>query len=452
MARLGGFEAAPRIAVGVSGGADSLALALLARGWAAGRGGAILALTVDHGLRPESADETRRVAAWMAARSIPHAALRWDGDKPSAGIQAAAREARHRLLAERCRSEGILHLALAHHADDQVETVLLRFSRGSGVDGLAGMASVRWDGDVRLIRPLLDVRHTRLVATCQGFGQEWIEDPSNHAPAYARGRLRAAASVLGAEGLSHESVCATARRAGRARNTLETLTADLLARTAQLYPEGWVRLDPAGLVNAPEELGLRALARILACVGGAAYPPRIERLERLFEELCAGLTTGRITGRTLGGCRIIPRGDGLLITREPGAVRERLLLPPGGEVWWDHRFRVRLGLDAPKPLTVACLGAEGWKSACKMKETQRVPLRAERESSIIGQPAREQEAPRLTLPEPVRMALPALWDGGTLVSVPGLPPSPIHAETRFVPAYPLAGAAFPVVKGQTDII
>ncbi|HYG87313.1 MAG TPA: tRNA lysidine(34) synthetase TilS [Azospirillum sp.] len=422
MERLGGFEAAPRVAVGVSGGADSLALALLAQGWAAGRGGAILAFTVDHGLRPESAEEAARVAAWMAARGIPHAVLRWDGDKPAAGIQTAAREARHRLLAERCRAEGILHLALAHHADDQAETVLLRLARGSGVDGLAGMAPVRWDGDVRLIRPLLDVPHARLVATCRALGQDWIEDPSNRSPAYARGRLRAVADALGTEGLSTERLCDTARRAARARSALETLTADLLGRAAQLFPEGWIRLDPAALAAAPEELGLRALARALACIGGAPYPPRAERLERLYGELCAGLTAGR----TLGGCRILPRRGGLLVVREPGSADERLTLPPGGEVWWDRRFRVRLGADAPGPLTVARLGAEGWRSA-------------------LAEPNMGSDLARLALPEPVRTALPALWDGGALVTIPGAAAASVSAEARFAPAYPLAGPAFPVV-------
>lgn len=426
MARLGGFEAAPRLALGVSGGADSLALALLAQGWAAGQGGAVLALTVDHGLRPDSAAEAARAAAWMAARGIPHAILRWEGAKPATGIQTAARAARHRLLAERCQTEGILHLALAHHADDQAETVLLRLARGSGVDGLAGMAPVRWEPHVRILRPLLDVPHAALVATCLALGQEWIEDPSNRSPAYARGRLRAVSDALGAEGLSAERLCDTARRAARARRALEELTADLLGRAADVHPDGWIRLDPAALAAAPEELGLRALSRVLACVGGAPYTPRAERLERLHEEIRAGLTAGR----TLGGCRVLPRRGGLLVAREPDGAVERLHLGPGAEVWWDRRFRVRLGAEAQRPLTVARLGGAGWRTAL----------------------SRHPELADFPLPEPARAALPALWDGADLLAVPSLGLTAEGAQAVFAPAHPLAGPAFPVVSGSTGII
>ena len=434
MARLGGFEAAPRLAVGVSGGADSLALTLLAHDWAAARGGAVLALTVDHALRPAAAEEAAQVAAWLAARGIAHAVLRWEGAKPASGIQAAARAARHALLAERCRAEGILHLLLAHHRDDQAETVLLRLARGSGVDGLAGMAPIRWDADVRILRPLLDVPHAALEATCRDHGQPWIEDPSNRSPAYARGRLRAASAALAGEGLEAERLCDTARRAGRARAALEDLTAALLARAATLYPEGWVRLDPAPLAAAPEELGLRALARVLACVGGAPYAPRAERLERLYEEVCAGLRAGR----TLGGCRVAPRRGALAVTREPDAAGERLTLVPGGRVWWDRRFTVALPPDAPGPVTVARLGAEAWRQLAAGDPAEHPPLRA------------------LDLPEPARAALPALWKEGDLTGVPALPIPGLGAgakgAARFTPSAPLAGPAFPVVKGGACII
>ncbi|MGE0725158.1 MAG: tRNA lysidine(34) synthetase TilS, partial [Alphaproteobacteria bacterium] len=137
MARLGPWERSPRLAVAVSGGPDSLALTLLADGWARARGGAVLALTVDHGLRPEAAAEAATVAAWLGARGIAHATLEWSGPRPMAAIQAAARAARLDLLAAACREAGILHLLLAHHRQDQAETASLRGARGSGTDGRA---------------------------------------------------------------------------------------------------------------------------------------------------------------------------------------------------------------------------------------------------------------------------------------------------------------------------
>ncbi len=180
------FESQPVIAVAVSGGPDSLALLLLVDRWARDQGGAALALTVDHGLRPDSAAEAAQVGAWAKARGIAHAVLPWTGDKPQTGIQAAARQARYRLLTEACAARGILHLAIAHHADDQAETVLFRRERGSGPAGLAGMTAARSLGAVRMIRPLLGWPKSALTQTCRHFGQDFVEDPSNRSDRFAR--------------------------------------------------------------------------------------------------------------------------------------------------------------------------------------------------------------------------------------------------------------------------
>ena len=236
MAALGPFEPGPVIAVGVSGGADSLALALLVKGWAAKRGGRVVALTVDHGLRVGSAREAREVARWLKRRGLEHHVLRWQGAKPRTGIPAAARAARYRLLTDWCRRAGVLHLALGHHLEDQAETFLLRLARGSGVDGLAAMAPVTELGGVRLLRPLLDVEKERLRASLRRRGQEWIEDPSNADPGFARTRMRAQLPELAAEGLTPGRLATTAARMARARNALEAEVARNLAYAVDLHP------------------------------------------------------------------------------------------------------------------------------------------------------------------------------------------------------------------------
>ncbi|MDY0242779.1 MAG: tRNA lysidine(34) synthetase TilS, partial [Rhodospirillaceae bacterium] len=182
MDRLGPFERLPVVAVACSGGADSLALTILADAWARSRGGQAIALTVDHGLRADSAAEAATVGRWLAAREIPHHVLRWEGAKPGTGIQAAARRARYALLEDWCRQEGLLHLLLAHHRDDQAETLLMHLARGSGVDGLAGMAPITETRALRLLRPMLDAPHARLEATLAARGLVWVEDPSNRNP------------------------------------------------------------------------------------------------------------------------------------------------------------------------------------------------------------------------------------------------------------------------------
>ena len=151
MDRLGGFEKRPTVAVAVSGGADSMALAILANRWARQRRGKIVALTVDHGLRAGSRAEAKEAHRQLTSRGIDCMLLVWRGNKPKSGVQAAARDARYRLMAQWCRRHSVLHLLVAHHREDQAETILHRLARTSGVDGLAGMAAVHELPDIRLL-------------------------------------------------------------------------------------------------------------------------------------------------------------------------------------------------------------------------------------------------------------------------------------------------------------
>jgi tRNA(Ile)-lysidine synthase len=432
MRPLGPFEVQPRLAVAVSGGSDSLALTLLLHGWVRAQGGVLTALTVDHGLRPEAAMEARQVERWLKARGIRHRILVWRpaGETRRGGLQAAARAARYRLLGEWCRANRVLHLALAHHREDQAETLLLRLGRGSGLDGLAAMAAVAEREGVRLIRPLLPIPRARLAASLRRAGQDWIEDPSNRDPAHARVRLRFLMPALAAEGFTAARLAATAAHLGQARAALDDAVADLLALAAAPSPAGYLHLDPAPLRAAPAEVSLRALAHVLLAVGGAAYAPRLERLERLHAIVRAGGPAG---GATLGGCRILGRRGRLLICRESALAREEQPLRPGHSSLWDGRFLVTLLVDAPqagkslrRPAIVRRLGAEGWAAVA------------------VAAPALRRHA----IPPAARPALPALWDTRGIVSVPHLdwrrPGSHVSLAAAYAPGAALAGTRFTV--------
>lgn len=394
MAPLGPFEARPCVAVAVSGGADSLCLALLAHDWARERGGEAVALTVDHGLRTEAAAEAAQVRHWLTGRGIRHVTLRWQGDKPAADIQAQARAARYRLLEEWCAAHGVLHLLLAHHQDDQAETLLLRLARGSGVDGLSAMAPVSEGFSVRLLRPLLSVPHDWLTATLLARDQQWIEDPSNRNPAYARVRMRNLMPSLAAEGMASGRLAATARRLGRARAALEDMVAEAAARWVEVHPAGYALLDPAAFRAAAEEVGLRLLARLVQNVGGGAYPPREERLEALHGRLCGGLDAAV----TLGGCRLDVWQGRLLVCREAGRMAPPLPLIPDAEQVWDGRFRVKVADSAPSGLVLGALGATGWNRVARLVRPRRLP----------------------SMPAPMRATLPAVYDQQGLCEVPHL--------------------------------
>jgi len=391
--RLGPFERPPCLATAVSGGPDSLALALLAHAWVRRRGGTIVALTVDHGLRQESSTEAKQVGAWLAARGIAHHTLVWRGPYPASDIQAAARVARYRLLESGCAERGCLHLLTAHHREDRAETFWLRLARGSGLDGLAGISAVHELAQCRVLRPLLDVSPERLRARLRAEDQAWIEDPSNRNAAFGRVRLRQARALLAAEGLSAARLEETMRHLGRARQALEAGTAALLARAVALDPAGFAWLDVEAIERAEPELGLRALAAVLATVGGTDYPPRLERLERLYEML---LGDGLGRGRSLGRCRVTPARGRVLVCREPAAIEAPVGLVPGATLVWDRRFRIETSQACPEGVAVGALGID----------RQELPPKARRQLEL--------------LPGPVRPVLPVLRDRVGLTQVPAL--------------------------------
>ncbi len=428
MGPLGPFEQTPELAVAVSGGADSIALCLLADDWARARAGRVRALIVDHGLRPESTDEARQVAAWLAARDIAATVLTWRGAKPVTDVQAAARTVRYRLMTGWCRDAGVLHLLVGHHRDDQAETVLLRLGRSSGLDGLAAMAAIVETPPVRLLRPLLGVPPARLQATAKAHGQAWIEDPSNRDPGFARVRLRNLAPVLAAEGVTAQRLAAAAATLGRARGAMEAAVAGLLAATVTVHPAGFCLLDPAPYRAAPDEVARRALTRLVLCVGGGVYPPRGARLERLHRAL-ADAELG--AGRTLGGCRIVARRGRVLVCREAAVARGEVALGDNREAFWDRRFAVRAAAPRAgpaRPLTVRRLGRNGWAEvAAAWKSLRKTPI-----------------------PGAVRPGLPAFHDLDGVVAVPHLDYVRTNRgeaagesfRAEFRPAQPLGPPAF----------
>ena len=395
MAPLGPFEPAPRIAVAVSGGPDSLALCLLADRWARARRGAVFGLTVDHGLRPESGAEATQVRRWLTGRGITHRTLRWPGARPVTGLQEQARAARLALLTGWCRRAGVLHLLLGHQREDQAETALQRLVRGSGIDGLAAMAPVRLalepaGGGVRLLRPLLPVSRDALIATLARWDQPWIDDPTNRDTRHARPRLATALARLGAEGLSAERLAKAAERAAGDRSALDELCTDLLAACTRPSPAGFVTIDLSVLRRAPSALAVRALGCVVTTVSGSAYPPRQERLERLAHRLLDDGTKAA----TLGGCRVVPQRDGrVVVCREPSAASEVRPLVPGESALWDRRFVVSLGLSATAgPYVVRRLGTDGLAQARAMARSSGMSLTTD------------------GIPAPARPSLPALFD------------------------------------------
>jgi len=299
--------------------------------WARANGCALPAvLTVDHGLRPGSASDAKTVVRAAKTLGLKAQVLTWRGVKPSGNIEAAAREARYALMGAWCRDHGIRTLFVGHTCDDQAETFLIRLARGTGLDGLAAMApSSSWPvpgfADLVLARPLLNLDREALRKFLVSRGLKWADDPMNADDRFVRSRIRAAWPILEQAGLTKGRIADAALHLARARSALETGTEALLAQASATEATGIV-LDPGAIAAAPREIGLRALASVLRSVSGAAYRPRFDRLESLFDAVISGQFR---QARTLHGCRVGPAPKAfakfgpstVLIVRETGRVK-----------------------------------------------------------------------------------------------------------------------------------
>lgn len=249
----------------------------------------LYAYTIDHALREDSAREAQRVHDWLSPL-MTHRIIRWDAAKPASGIQEAAREARYRLLGDAARADGASVICLAHHRDDQAETILHRLAKGSGLDGLAAMRPVvALDAQINLVRPLLSCAHDDLVAHCRERGVAWIEDPSNDNPLFARVRLRHARAALEEEGLTNDRLAKLAERMRRAREALDFYTNEALRDHGGVTAQARETLPP--------EIILRMTLKLAdGLVPGHMLRSRLGQLEEWLEDRAPRRVT---LGRTI---------------------------------------------------------------------------------------------------------------------------------------------------------
>lgn len=416
----------------VSGGSDSTALLLLLKAHLdrSAPTARLLAVTIDHGLRPEAATEARAVAKLCAERGIAHRTLNWSGAKPSTGLPAAAREARYRLLAEAAQAQGIGVIVTGHTADDQAETVLMRAARNDGHElgetagrGLAGMApATLYDWRIWIARPLLGVRRAALRAFLRREHVGWAEDPTNTDAHFERPRIR---TVLGEDpsGQRFAETIGLARRAAAEREQLGRRAAALIGEFASRPAKGLICLDP-GLIKADDtRAAVYALRVLLAATGGVALLPDQARSEALFEQMRAGPLCA-----TLSRTVVDSRRTGIFLYRESRDLPPAAPLAAG---LWDGRRRVA----EPEAITL------GDRSGAFLI----APLGAAAAAKAIA----GNGAP----PSLVRAALaaePALWRGGECLgfagdgtAAPAIALSPAVAPfARFLPCFDLvlAGA------------
>lgn len=403
-ARLQRVGAAP-LAVAFSGGGDSLPLLLAAHAWARGAGRRLVALTVDHGLQAQGAAWADWCAHRAARLGVTHRTLVWQGDRPSSGLAAAARTARHRLIAQAAREEGALVVLFGHTADDVLEARVMRAAGHRTSAPASWSPSPAWpEGRGQFIlRPLIETGRRPLRDWLAGQGETWIDDPANQDMREPRARARA---MLGA-GLAVPACCG--ERAG-----LHAGTAG-----ARVGRAGELVLGAAGVTGPGAG---RCLAAAIVCVSGQNTAPRGQAIERLL----ARIAEGRDFSATLSGARVIAAAGEILVVRETGDSRARpapsLALRPGGCQVFDGRFEVRARSAG---LTMTSLKGR---------------------IARLGGQARERLA---GLHPAAREALPAVIDDSGAVACPTLSADP-RLEIRELIMARLAGACG-VIRREADL-
>jgi tRNA(Ile)-lysidine synthase len=312
------LAAAKGLLLAVSGGPDSTALLIMASHWAKNSNRPLIEVaTVDHGLRSGARAEAEAVGDHARRRGFKHHVIEWRGEKPASRIQERAREARYQLLAERAKEIGADYVVTAHHADDQIETILFRLLRGSAVTGLKGMEMFASRHGVTLARPLLSLRKTSLVAYCREQREAVFDDPANADPRFARTRMRGLASLLADSGFGPEAAERLSRRAARMDEAVVRAT-DAASKRLKWDSPDEVR-DANALFDEPPEVAFRLLRQEIARISGReAKSVRLEQVEALGEALRLAAARRQKFRATLGGASLFlsPKGA-LKIDRAP---------------------------------------------------------------------------------------------------------------------------------------
>ncbi len=321
------------LAIAVSGGSDSLALLLLLKNWVDEHHKELTVLTVNHGLRKESAQEAQYVSDLCKTLNLKHRVLKWQSEKPVSALQQQAREARYDLLARFCVEKKIPALVLGHTKGDQAETVLMRLRRARHHNrGLAGMAEktlyqLNDKQSVFLMRPLLKLSRAALRDYLLQRGIVWVDDPSNDDVCFERVRLR---SILKNEAGLNENICDFAALTGRYRAVLNKDASHFLSHSCHFLNSGVIKLEKPTFLRFPQPVKILVLQVLICILGGQKYfQPSSKILNRINNQ----------ENTTLGGVFLFFSREAIILVREmrnlplPKLIQKQSII-------WDGRYLI----------------------------------------------------------------------------------------------------------------
>lgn len=346
------FNPQSKIAVAVSGGPDSMALALTLKSQEKKYGYILYGIHVNHKLRSESDNEAQKVQEWMEKANIPCTILDWDHPEIKTKIQETARQGRYELLSNAAKEQNIKAIFLAHHKEDQYETVLYRLSCATGMDGLAGIPPVSIKDTIPYLRPFLSASKRDLI---QYLGaHSYIQDPSNSNDTYTRVKFRNQTDTLSALGLTVDALVEVADKASKNRILIEELTTQVFEKYIEIHPLGYAVMSPALLKEVNPEIQYRVLENLLMQIGGNS---KFLRQKNIKEFIDKNLKNSIFKGDSIGNCLVRPYQKKWLFIREPEKIRDKKSLTTS--LFWDNRFLIS-GLKKNPELYIAALG-KNWE-------------------------------------------------------------------------------------------
>jgi len=375
-------ESIDRVGVAVSGGGDSVALLHAVSEYFRETTTLVFSATVNHGLRTEAIDEAQFCARISRKFNVPHSILNWTGWDGTGNLQEQARTARYALLTAWAQDNTLCWLLMAHTADDQAETLLMRLARSAGVDGLAGIPKRRRIDNLTIVRPFLECRRSDLRTYLRAQNVTWIDDPSNQDQHFERIQVRNALVTLQKLGITVQSLSNVAAHSRHARQSLNWC-ARIGAQTTTYLDCGDVLIDPEKFNQLPDELARRVFVRTLLWIGGGCYAPRRASVQTALDAL------RNQTSHTLNGCLLLPQDSQMRICREYEPVKDATVT---ADEIWDRRWRLSSATSVPEGCTIRALGEEGLQQCNNWRQTNR---------------------PRLAL-----LGSPSLWKGSELLAAP----------------------------------
>ena len=346
-----------KIGLAVSGGGDSIAMLVLASEWAILNKTKIYVVTVNHNLRKEAKEEIIFTREFTKKLGFSHSSLDWRRPSKAGNLQSQASLARKKLISDWAKENNIKTVLLAHTIDDQVETILMRFSRGSGVDGLVGMKKLIEIHGISWLRPLLNITRSNLRKFLKFKKINWVEDPTNEDRKFLRVKSRNIISQLKEIGINTDLVVNTSVRMENAKKVLDDVAVEAFNNFITLKKWGDIEVNKDIFNYCREDTILRTLAGIIKGISGSVYRPRYRELKNFAE----GLNNKNFKARTLSGvlARAISQNK-IVLRREPSHPLCVSNLKPKNFIW-DGRWLVFLTKPLSKSEYIGPLGNNGYQ-------------------------------------------------------------------------------------------